>query len=284
MLGIVGESAAGKTTLSRGVARLLGGNGVTPICLDDYHRYERVERAQRHLTASDPAANNLEQMASDLAALRAGRTITKPIYDHRQGVLRGPEVVAAMGLVIAYGMLTLTPPTLTELFDLTVYLDPAPDLIHQWRLKRDVSERGYTAAEVHAHAEERTRDAQRFIRGQRARANLVIRFQPGSGDRLAVELRLRHQAQPFDWTLLNYPGIISDPALVDEDGCTCPYLQIGTEVTLADLRAAQNALWASLPTAPDPLAPSRLTDAPITAFVQTFVACQLLHSRERAEN
>ena len=44
ILGIVGDSAAGKTTLTRGIAQVLGEDQVTAICTDDYHRYNRVHR------------------------------------------------------------------------------------------------------------------------------------------------------------------------------------------------------------------------------------------------
>ena len=47
MLGIVGDSATGKTTLTHGVARILGQHGVTPVCLDDYQRFSRTERLAR---------------------------------------------------------------------------------------------------------------------------------------------------------------------------------------------------------------------------------------------
>jgi phosphoribulokinase len=279
MLGVVGESAAGKTTLTRGLARLLGGSGVTPLCLDDYHRYDRVERARLRISASDPDANYLDRMATDLAALRAGNTISKPIYDHRQGSLRGPEAVAATGLVIAYGMLTLTPPAVAELFDLTVYLDPDPALLRRWRFERDVNERGYTPAEVEAHEIPRAQDAQRFIVGQRARADLVIRFRPGAGDRLGVTALLRRHAPAFDWGLLSGAGITIDPAVVDDDGCTSTVLQIAPTANPADLINAQFTLWSSLPLPPEPLDPARLADDPATAFVQTFVAYHLLRTR-----
>ncbi len=56
ILGIVGESAAGKTTLANGIAAILGQKRVTIICSDDYHRYSRDERAENGLSAPDPRA------------------------------------------------------------------------------------------------------------------------------------------------------------------------------------------------------------------------------------
>ena len=41
ILGIVGDSASGKTTLSAGVAQILGEEYCSIFCTDDYHRYAR---------------------------------------------------------------------------------------------------------------------------------------------------------------------------------------------------------------------------------------------------
>ena len=43
MLAIAGDSAAGKTTLTKGIAEALGRERVASICVDDYHRYDREE-------------------------------------------------------------------------------------------------------------------------------------------------------------------------------------------------------------------------------------------------
>ncbi len=56
ILGIVGESAAGKTTPATGIAAIQGRKRVTIICSDDYHRYSRDERAENGLSALDPKA------------------------------------------------------------------------------------------------------------------------------------------------------------------------------------------------------------------------------------
>ena len=56
ILGIVGDSASGKTTLSAGVAQILGAEHCTVICTDDYHRYSRSQRAAAGLSALDPRA------------------------------------------------------------------------------------------------------------------------------------------------------------------------------------------------------------------------------------
>ncbi len=54
ILGVVGDSAAGKTTITRGLVRLLGEQHVTHIAADDYHRYDRKQRAERGDHAAAP--------------------------------------------------------------------------------------------------------------------------------------------------------------------------------------------------------------------------------------
>ena len=56
ILGVVGDSASGKTTLTRGLVRVLGQEQVSHVCLDDYHRYDRAQRAGLDARRSRPTA------------------------------------------------------------------------------------------------------------------------------------------------------------------------------------------------------------------------------------
>src|SRR6185437_15234372 len=93
ILGIVGDSASGKTTLSAGVAQILGEAHCTVICTDDYHRYDRAQRAAAGLSALHPRSNYIDVLEQHLRLLRGGEPILKPVYDHRQGTLAPPEYV-----------------------------------------------------------------------------------------------------------------------------------------------------------------------------------------------
>src|ERR1700758_831744 len=91
MLGIVGDSGSGKTTITRGLVRVLGEDQVTHFCTDDYHRYDRVQRAERGITPLHPDCNYLDILAQHLQLLRRGEPILKPVYVHRDGTF-GPPV------------------------------------------------------------------------------------------------------------------------------------------------------------------------------------------------
>ncbi|MCX7791267.1 MAG: phosphoribulokinase [Chloroflexaceae bacterium] len=297
MLGLVGDSASGKTTLVRGVVRILGHDGVTPICLDDYQRYSREERNARNLTDADPQANDLELMVEHLRMLRAGGQISKPVYDHRTGSLRDPELVAATGLIIAYGMLTLTPPNATDLFDLTIYLDPAESLRRAWRLERDVRERGYSPAEVVAREPARERDAARFIHRQRPLASTVLRVRPaatGPAGTLDTELIIRHgaNAHPLDpicadLAAATYPALRIERDIVDEDGREGDRITIESTLTSATAARVADLVWSYLPGAIRvPLEQIGQTRAgstahhnPGLALVQLFIVGGLVRTR-----
>ena len=60
MLGIVGDSGSGKTTITRGLVRVLGAEQVTHFCTDDYHSYDRKQRAERGITPLHPDGNHLD--------------------------------------------------------------------------------------------------------------------------------------------------------------------------------------------------------------------------------
>ncbi len=93
ILGIVGDSAAGKTTLTKGIAQILGEENVTVICTDDYHRYDRRQRAELGITALHPDCNYLDIMEQHLSLLQAGQPILKPVYSHKTGTFEPPQYI-----------------------------------------------------------------------------------------------------------------------------------------------------------------------------------------------
>src|SRR5215472_12822309 len=91
ILGVVGDSAAGKTTITRGLVRVLGEENVAHICTDDYHRYDRRQRAELGITPLHPDCNHLDILEQHLAHLRTGEPVLKPVYRHADGTF-GPPV------------------------------------------------------------------------------------------------------------------------------------------------------------------------------------------------
>jgi phosphoribulokinase len=207
MLGIVGDSASGKSTLTRGLVRLFGEENVSAVCCDDYHRYNRKQRAENGITALNPACNHIDIMEQHFALLRAGQPILKPVYNHTTGDFDPPEYVAPRPLVIAEGLLAFHTRAMRNCFDIKVYLDPPESLRRHWKMMRDTTKRGYAATDVLRVLEHREPDAEAFIRPQRALADIVVRFYPTEGTEetgggLNARLVLRPTIQHPDFAAL----------------------------------------------------------------------------------
>ncbi|WP_028064186.1 phosphoribulokinase [Solirubrobacter soli] len=179
LLGVVGDSAAGKTTITRGLVRLLGEEHVTHIAADDYHRYDRKQRAERGITPLDPECNYVDIMEADFQAVRAGRSILKPVYRHQDGTFAPPVYVTPRRFTIVEGLLGYHTRALRECFDVRVFLAPPEDLRRQWKVDRDCSRRGYTTDQVLEELDRREADSAGFIRPQQRYADIVVSFMPG---------------------------------------------------------------------------------------------------------
>ena len=181
ILGVVGDSAGGKTTLTRGLVRVLGQEQVSHVCLDDYHRYDRAQRAGMDVTPLAPDCNHMDVMAQHLKLLRCGEPILKPVYRHADGTFGPPVYLRPGRFLIVEGLLGYHTDELRGCFDIRVFLDPPESLRRRWKVVRDCSRRGYTTTQVLDELDRREADSERFIRPQRHHADMVVRFAPPTG-------------------------------------------------------------------------------------------------------
>jgi phosphoribulokinase len=225
LLGICGDSGAGKTTLTRGLVRILGEDQVTHIDGDHYHRHSRIRRAELGITPLHPDANHLDILEQHLVHLRAGDAILKPVYRHRDGTLGPAEYVTPAQFTIVEGMLGFHTPAMRDTYDVRIFLDPPEDLRRRWKVQRDCSRRGYTTDAVLAELDRREADSETFIRPQRRYADIVISFMPGD----------RGDPEHLDVKLAVRPGLAHPdlPALAaDESGSGIRMTQRGSETHL----------------------------------------------------
>ena len=193
LLGVVGDSASGKTTLTKGIVNLLGKENVTAICSDDYHKYNRKQRAEMNITALHPDCNYIDIMEQQFTALKQGRPILKPNYNHSTGDFDAPTYVKPTRFVIIEGLLGFHTRVMRDLFDVKVYLDPPEEVRINWKLQRDMSKRGYTRDEVIAALKSREHDTEAFIRPQKRYADITISFFPQENkddDRMNADIAL----------------------------------------------------------------------------------------------
>ena len=176
ILGVVGDSAAGKTTLTRGLVRVLGEDNVSHICTDDYHRYDRKERAELGITPLHPDCNYVDILAQHLDHLRRGEPILKPVYLHKDGTFGAPVYVRPARFTVIEGLLGYHLPEMLDVYDVRVFLNPPEELRRRWKVQRDCSRRGYTTDQVLEELDRREPDSEAFIRPQRRHADMLVSF------------------------------------------------------------------------------------------------------------
>lgn len=175
-IGVAGDSGSGKTTFTQGVRSIFGSDLVSTITLDDYHRYDREGRKDLGITALDPDANRIDQLEKDLALLKQGATIEKPAYNHETGKFDPAVNFSPQKILILEGLHTFFTPSLRNNLDFMLFVDPAPDVKYDWKIKRDINKRGYSVAEVKRHIEERKPDYERYVAPQKEYADAVVRI------------------------------------------------------------------------------------------------------------
>jgi phosphoribulokinase len=255
VLGIVGDSAAGKTTISRGLTQLLGAERVTHICADDYHKYDRIERARLKITPLHPDCNYLDILELHLERAHYGQVMLKPVYDHRTGSLVRPEYVHPREFVIVEGLLGFHTSAMRQFYDVKVFLDPPEDLRRLWKIKRDTAKRGYTADQVVAELEKREADSRDFIRPQRQFADVVVRFYPGCGgvseqsaSHLNVHLVLRPTILHPDLSYLEQSQACGVRlALGRDSGRPVDFLEVDGNVSREHAAELEETIWKHLP-------------------------------------
>lgn len=243
ILGVVGDSASGKTTLTRGLMRVLGEEQISHVRLDDYHRHDRAERGRLGVTPLHPDCNHMDIMAQHLELLRRGEPLLKPVYRHHDGTFGPPEYLRPATFVIVEGLLGYHTEQMRNCYDVRVYLDPPESQRRRWKVIRDCSRRGYTTDDVLVELDRREADAETFIRPQRHHADMVVRFQPpGGGDETdSVHLDAHLLLRPA----LPHPDlsdVVGDDGADGADGITLSMLNGEQDLRVPGGVSAQRAL------------------------------------------
>jgi phosphoribulokinase len=293
MVAVGGDSGSGKTTLVRGLYRIFGAERITNLCLDDYHKLDRVARKRLGVTALNPAANDIELMEEQIAAVGRGETVLKPTYDHSTGTFGPREEVTPREIVVIRGLFPLMTPALRSAFDLRVWLQPQEELKWAWKVKRDCAERGYGLPEVIRQIVDRLDDHRQYLVPQREHADLLVQFYPPAGyfrsgtevdqdAHLNVRLRLAPGLPRLDLDDVLANASMDDPPpirLIVETGVRgSATLEIDGTVSPSRARELDERIWAYMATHRH-LRPEEIggyTDGPIERHSDPLALTQLL--------
>jgi len=257
ILGIVGDSATGKSTIAEGITEILGADKVVSICTDDYHKLDRKQRAETHITALNPDANYLNIAEQHIQLLRQGQPILKPVYDHVKGESTACEYIEPREYIIVEGLLGYGTRKMRDCYDVKVYLEPEEDLRIKWKIQRDTQSRGYSKERVLEILDRRQSDLENFIQPQRTLADMGVSFYPPGGNNAetGAHLNVRHTLRPT----LPHPDLspVLDAAKKgfrlelarDIDGKPVDVLDIHGDLSDQRAKAVEDLLWNLIPEA-----------------------------------
>lgn len=254
MLAVGGDSASGKTTLTRGIVEALGRDRISSMCTDDYHRYDREERKSLPFSPLHPDCNYLGIMEQHLQLLTLGQPILRPIYNHSNGTLDRPLLFEPSDMVIIEGLFPLWSKLSRACFDVTVFLDPPEAIRRDWKIRRDTTQRGYTREQVLADLEKREPESAAYIRPQRSFADIVIRFapaRPGEGIDLplSAEILLRPTIAHPDLSEVvssSTSEAIHLKLIRDDDGKPVDALHVHGHAPRELTRKVEEVIWSKL--------------------------------------
>jgi phosphoribulokinase len=201
VIGLAADSGCGKSTFMRRVTSTFGGEACGPlgggfgaeggwetntlvssiatvICLDDYHLNDREGRKVSGLTALNTAEQKFDLMYEHVKALKDGKSVMKPIYNHVNGTLDEPEKIVPTPVIIIEGLHPFVDERVRDLIDFSLYLDISPDVKLNWKIQRDMEERGHSLESIMASIEARKPDFDAYIEPQKEFSDYVIEVLP----------------------------------------------------------------------------------------------------------
>jgi uridine kinase len=201
MIGVGGDSGAGKHTVANDLAAVLGPQ-LSLIDGDDDHKWERGHAMWRRYTHLDPRSNLLHVQLEALASLRRGAEVRKRHYDHDAGRFTSPLLIKPSDFVAIVGLHPFYLSSQRELLELKVFVDPDEELRRRWKVERDMQKRGYAREQVIEHIESRMPDSLKYVRPQMKHAEVVLRMHAASGSEpglVDMEVELASALDPLSF-------------------------------------------------------------------------------------
>jgi phosphoribulokinase len=243
VIGLAADSGCGKSTFMRRLTSVFGGAAEPPkggnpdsntlisdtttvICLDDYHSLDRTGRKEKGVTALDPRANNFDLMYEQVKALKEGKAVEKPIYNHVTGLLDPPELIKPPKILVIEGLHPMFDKRVRGLLDFSIYLDISNEVKFAWKIQRDMAERGHSLESIKASIEARKTDFEAYIDPQKQYADAVIEVLPtqlipgdNGGKVLRVRLIMKEEVKHFS------------PVYLFDEGSTVYWIPCGRKLT-----------------------------------------------------
>ena len=171
-IAITGDSGSGKTTISNIVKKMFNNSFILEC--DRYHKWERNNEKWKEITHLNPEANYITKMTTDVFNLKIGQNIYQVDYDHKTGKFTDNELIESSENIVVCGLHSLYIPD--NIINIKIYVDTDDNLRIPWKIKRDISKRGYTIEQIVNQINSRKQDFNNYIYPQREKSDIIIHY------------------------------------------------------------------------------------------------------------
>lgn len=150
IIGVVGGSGSGKTTVTRAIYDL---PGVDAAFIDQDAYYNDLSHLpldeRKRVNYDHPDSFDTNLLVHQLTQLAQGHAVDKPTYDYAAHTRAAATIRAEpKNVILVDGILLFADARLRPLFDIKIYVDVSDDVRFIRRLQRDTAERGRSMEDV----------------------------------------------------------------------------------------------------------------------------------------
>ncbi len=197
LIGIGGDSGAGKSSFALTLERVFGKNNTVCVNGDDVHKWARGHENWKIFTHLNPKSNYLHTELTHAVALKNGKHIERVHYDHDTGQFTNPQKMESNKFVLFVGLHTYYIEQMRHILDVKIFLAPDESLRRHWKIVRDMKDRGYSKEKVLSQLDQRAADSEKYIQPQKDKAELIFSYLPqmpikemGSDENVSIKLRV----------------------------------------------------------------------------------------------
>ncbi len=189
VIGIAGGTGSGKTTITHRLMQRFGGD-VSVIYHDNYYKahHDMPYEERAKLNYDHPDAFDTDLLIQAVRDLKAGKSVTCPVYDYTVHD-RSKETVTVRParVVIVEGILIFENRELCDLMDIKVFVDTDADVRILRRIIRDVRDRGRSLESVVNQYLNTVKPMhERYVEPSKRNADIIV--PEGGHNRVALEL------------------------------------------------------------------------------------------------
>ena len=189
VIGIAGGTGSGKTTITRRLMQRFGGD-VSVIYHDNYYKahHDMPYEERAKLNYDHPDAFDTDLLIQAVRDLKAGKTVTCPVYDYTVHDRSSETItVRPARVVIVEGILIFENRELCDLMDIKVFVDTDADVRILRRIIRDVRDRGRSLESVVNQYLNTVKPMhERYVEPSKRNADIIV--PEGGHNRVALEL------------------------------------------------------------------------------------------------